>query len=200
MPDEKQAKRVNKRKDEQQKGEGKQYTRREALKNIAVAGTVVPLSSLFWQTGAQAQQKTTSTLSFDLEKLAKASQIIDRVAVDPIFRERVKAYPVETLAEVGVTLSPEIADALPIILKEGKQPDLLIKAMLGDPSLPQAIGAVEASIVPAVGIYVNVATNPYTSPMIQVGTRPVVGVAVNVVTQVDPGAGVDPSKRKEKNC
>lgn len=98
---------------------------------------------------------------------------------------------------MGITLSPEVANTLPIILKEGNDPDLLIKAMLGDPSLPQAIGAVEASIVPAVGIYVNVATNPYTSPMVQVGTRPIVGVVVNVVTQVDPG--VTPDRKKEKN-
>lgn len=192
MPNGKQEKQANGKKEQ-----GKQQlTRREVLKNIAVAGAAVPLVSLLGQTEGQAQQ-TTSTLSFDLEKLAKASQIIDRVAIDPAFREQVKAHPIETLTEVGITLSPEVANTLPIILKEGNDPDLLIKAMLGDPSLPQAIGAVEASIVPAVGIYVNVATNPYTSPMVQVGTRPIVGVVVNVVTQVDPG--VTPDRKKEKN-
>lgn len=159
MPNGKQEKQANGKKEQ-----GKQQlTRREVLKNIAVAGAAVPLVSLLGQTEGQAQQ-TTSTLSFDLEKLAKASQIIDRVAIDPAFREQVKAHPIETLTEVGITLSPEVANTLPIILKEGNDPDLLIKAMLGDPSLPQAIGAVEASIVPAVGIYVNVATNPYTHP------------------------------------
>lgn len=192
MPNGKQEKQANGKKEQ-----GKQQlTRREVLKNIAIAGAAVPLVSLLGQTEGQAQQ-TTSTLSFDLEKLAKASQIIDRVAIDPAFREQVKAHPIETLTEVGITLSPEVANTLPIILKEGNDPDLLIKAMLGDPSLPQAIGAVEASIVPAVGIYVNVATNPYTSPMVQVGTRPIVGVVVNVVTQVDPG--VTPDRKKEKN-
>lgn len=88
MPNGKQEKQANGKKEQ-----GKQQlTRREVLKNIAVAGAAVPLVSLLGQTEGQAQQ-TTSTLSFDLEKLAKASQIIDRVAIDPAFREQVKAHP-----------------------------------------------------------------------------------------------------------
>jgi hypothetical protein len=187
MPNGKQAKQAGANK--QQNGKGKQYTRREVLKSAAAAGAVVPLSSLLWQTGAQAQQ-TTPTLSLDPEKLARTSQIIERVTTDPAFRERVKAYPVEALAEMGIMLSPEAAEGFTMILKKGNDPDLLIKAMLGAPSPQQMKDLVDAALAP-------IATAAITQGAVvgvQSTTRVVVYVATGVVAHqvVTPDDPPDP--------
>lgn len=151
-------------------------TRREALRRLGVASAAVPLSAL----PASAQETRTShDICIDPGLLDRAAAIIDRAAVDPQFREEIRARPIETLRDMGIGLSEDAAAAFEMVRDDSNNPDLLLKAMLGQeyPSMAKSDQRhAEAWILPAVAVGVRVATRP--------ATRPVVAVSVNVATNV----------------
>jgi hypothetical protein len=113
---------------EKQKGrksKGKQLTRREVLKTLGAATVLAPAASLLWQGGIQAAQ------SSRVDKV-KVDKLVNRALTDPEFRNVLKAKPVETLAEAGITLPPEAAEVLTKAMKQ--DPNVLRKAVLGEAS------------------------------------------------------------------
>jgi hypothetical protein len=120
MPNGKQEKQANSK-----KKQGKHLTRREVLKTLGAATILAPGVSLLWQGGAQAIQKA----KVDRDQLGK---VIDRALTDPEFRKAVKTKPVEALADAGIKLPPEVAEALTKAMKQ--DPNALRKAVLGDSS------------------------------------------------------------------
>jgi hypothetical protein len=90
--------------------------------------------------------------------------IIDKVASDPDFRQQVKKDPMNTLQEMGITLSPEVERQLSDALE--KDPDLLINVMLGK---EQPLGPIGIGAVP--GVIVGVQVVKYVAVWVGVQTR-----------------------------
>ena len=95
---------------------------------------LVPLSIFLHEPGVPWEEQGKSTqnpkVCLDPTKAAMFGfKLIDRAATDPNFRELLKRDPVRALADMGITLSSELEENLEATLQ--KDPDLLIKAMLG---------------------------------------------------------------------
>lgn len=121
----KREKQVNERKEKQ----GKQFTRREALRALGAATALVPAASLLWEGGVRAAVPQKN------KKGQEIGQLIDKALTDPEFRKALKARPAEVLAQAGIELPTEIAEALTKAMKQGSHdPNKLIRAVLGEPS------------------------------------------------------------------
>jgi len=153
-------------------------TRREALRRLGIASAAVPLSAL----PASAQETRTShDICLDPGLMDRAAAIIDRAAIDPLFRDEIKARPIETLREMGIGLSEDAAAVFEMVRDNSNDPDLLVKAMLGQeyPPMDQTDQRyAEAAILPVVAVGVRVATRPATRPAVQAAVRVGVNVAV----------------------
>jgi hypothetical protein len=163
-------------------------SRRNVLKTLITAGTLVPLSSKLAagqvsqkpepeQAFSDTRRKEISELSINGDRAKIAALIIDRVATDPEFRKLVKAQPVSTLRTMGITLNSDAQEALEVLSAE--DPDVLIKAMLGE-EFPSTEGF---AAIPGVAVSIRVATRPATQPAVQVGVNVAVGIRTSV-TQV----------------
>lgn len=112
-------------------------------------------------------------ITFDRKAFIHAIELITK---DAGFRDRLEEQPLKTLDEIGIKLAPDKRGAL-----EGK-------------TLSQITGGINfrdrrmISILPAVEVWVEVATDPWVDAAVEV----VVEVAVDVVVGAET-----PEKRKE---
>lgn len=129
---------------------------------------LVPMTSLIWGEGAPDVERPSPGISIDsLRSAAIGPELIDKIASDSKFREYVKENPVSALAEMGVTLGQEEEEGLTGALEEN--PDLLVKAMLGEEFPPLPTGLVAA--IPAVIVGVQVGKYVAVGVVVAVGTK-----------------------------
>jgi hypothetical protein len=113
---------------------------REILKDLSAAVVLVPASSLLWQGGVQAAQQPSSV---DPSKVDLVAKIVNRAIADPEFRKVVKARPVETLADMGLTPPSDIAKTITALQYDAEQ---LVRCILGEVSPLKSIVMQSATI------------------------------------------------------
>lgn len=186
-----------------EKPEQARSSRRAALTGMIAAGTMMPLSSKLEASPQRCEDdleecqqqlmEFEGQICQDPERTEAAAMIIDRIATDPNFRDRVRRFPVETLSDMGYRLPPDMQTAINALSRE--DPDLFVDIVLGRRFLPPGSDVVNVAVTISPGvdvvISVGISVAVHTKVLIAVDRADVVSNFVKQQFQGCPAPNVD---------